>query len=193
MNVFKWTRLVGFIAIASFATACGSDDTTDPIDNTDQTGGETGGGGGTDTTNPNGSVVVLLPSQVATWTQSVAGPFTFTVPENAVSVTISINGPTDGYVTLADWTDSTGFELVEGGWTNQDPTFCLSCNNRIASAEGSVRRHCPQQSFIATNTRRPHVFGVWLQARRRAFQSRVTATRRHSRDSRSGQGPSGGP
>ena len=97
MNVFKWIRLVGFIAIASLATACGSDDTTDPVDNPGETGGETGGS--TDTTNPNDSVVELLPSQVATLTQSVAGPFTFTVPENAVSVTISINGPTEGYVT----------------------------------------------------------------------------------------------
>ena len=160
MNVFKWTRLVGFIAIASFATACGSDDTTDPIDNTDQTGGETGGGGGTDTTNPNGSVVELLPSQVATLTQSVAGPFTFTVPENAVSVTISINGPTDGYVTLADWTDSTGFELVSAGWTNQDPTFCLSCNNRIASAEGAFAAIAPNNPSSQL-TPGDHTFSVY--------------------------------
>ena len=144
MNVFKWTRLVGFIAIASFATACGSDDTTDPIDNTDQTGGETGGGGGTDTTNPNGSVVELLPSQVATLTQSVAGPFTFTVPENAVSVTISINGPTDGYVTLADWTDSTGFRARKRGLDQPRPNVLSELQQPNRVRRRSVRRHCPQ-------------------------------------------------
>ena len=179
MNVFKWTRLVGFIAIASLATACGSDDTTDPVDNPGETGGETGGGS-TDTTNPNDSVVELLPSSddttVATLTQSVAGPFTFTVPENAVSVTISINGPTEGYVTLADWTDSTGFELVEAGWTNQDPTLCLSCNNRIASAEGAFAAIAPNNPSSQLTPGRPHVFGVWLQARRRTFQSGAAAT-----------------
>ena len=141
MKLSDWTRLLLLAALVGLGTACGEEDTTDPVNNggSGGSGGDTSGGG--EDTNP--AVIELMPSEVATLTESVAGPFTFTVPENAVSVTISINGPSDGYVTLADWTDPTGFELVNAGWTSQDPTFCLSCNNRIASSEGAFAAIAP--------------------------------------------------
>ena len=57
MKLSDWTRLLLLAALVGLGTACGEEDTTDPVNN-GGSGGDTSGGG--EDTNP--AVIELMPS-----------------------------------------------------------------------------------------------------------------------------------
>jgi hypothetical protein len=121
----------------------GEEDTSDPgddgdggsgsevIDDDDEPGEEGGG------PEPEPNTVLLIDRQPTKLNNALSSPVSFDVPANTVSVTVIVEGESDELYTLGRWVDASGEALAPPGWfASGDPSLCLTCANRLASAEG---------------------------------------------------------
>jgi len=93
--------------------------------------------------NPHSDIKMPLLSETIELSNGLSRPVSFVVPEDAVSVTITVDGPRSVSFALGSWIDAEGFSLVNQGWENTDPSLCLSCANRIAPSEGTFAAIAP--------------------------------------------------
>lgn len=89
---------------------------------------------------------VVLEREV-TFTNGEAELLAFDVPEDAVSVVVSVTGEAGHQFTLAGWTNGDGSDLVEYGWLDTDPgapTICISaCTLRVSTAPAAFAAIAP--------------------------------------------------
>jgi hypothetical protein len=94
---------------------------------------------------PAAEVQTLYDAEVA-MVFGTSAPVTVEVPDNVVSLTISVTGEDAAYYGLASWSGPNGFDLVTAGWLNSQEGqggLCLSCKNRIAISSGSFASIAP--------------------------------------------------
>ena len=91
-------------------------------------------------------VVVLTDDIEIEFVSGHAGRVAFEVPEDALSVVVSIVGDAGVFYTLSEWKNGDGSVVVPSSWLSNDqaaPSLCLSCPNRIASSEASFAALLP--------------------------------------------------
>lgn len=91
-------------------------------------------------------IVVLTDDIEIEFTSGYAGRVAFNVPEDALSVVVSIVGDAGVFYTLSEWKNGDGSVVIPNSWISNDeaaPSLCLSCPNRIASSEASFAALLP--------------------------------------------------
>lgn len=127
---------------AETASETAGDDTTSPPDDTVENPDTTA----PDTVGPAGATTELVLDESAIMVLGLSRFFEVTIPDDVVSVTITVLGDEATYYGLADWTGPDGFELVASGWTQTQEAssgLCTSCKNRIALSTGAFAAVAP--------------------------------------------------
>ena len=74
----------------------------------------------------------------------VSSEIAVTVPPEAISVSVTVDGTTEAYFALGAWDDSQGNVLVTPDWyRGGQSSVCLQCPNRIAAQEGAFAALAP--------------------------------------------------
>lgn len=167
-----------FTALAALAVAACGDDTRDgtaadvatddatvPDDATapgDATGDATGS---PDVPGPveNAHVVTLLEHEPVVLAAGTSMNLVVEVPDDVVSITVSVLGESDGMYGLAQWRGPDDTVLVTPGWLDGDQQgICLSCDNRIALSEGDFAALAPNNpsAVVTAGTHVLSVYGV---------------------------------
>jgi hypothetical protein len=101
---------------------------------------------------PRPDLVTLLDEDIVTLDNGVSsGDLQFEVPENAQSVVITVVGVAPNQYTLRSWINGDGSDLITLGWLASDqgaPSLCLSCPQRIATAEGAFAGMAPTNPAV---------------------------------------------
>ncbi|MCC6624063.1 MAG: hypothetical protein IT385_22600 [Deltaproteobacteria bacterium] len=140
-------------------TACDDDDTQGQADTTvatDTTEADAGPDaepdtGAPDTAGPDASrppdetdLLTLLDGEEVEIVLGASRAFSFDVPANTVSITISVVGDAGGSYAIDRWHGESGTDLVASGWLAREGTgLCLSCRNRITVAQGAFAALAP--------------------------------------------------
>lgn len=77
-----------------------------------------------------------------------SAPLRFSVPVDARATTLTVQGPSDVYFNLAEWTLSNGVSVVPTGWLSlsTQPVACVDkCTNRVLAQPGAA-------AFLLPNT-----------------------------------------
>lgn len=85
-------------------------------------------------------------------TNSVSPLVRFDVPDDAVSVHISVFGEAGETYGLGEWTNGDGSILVNPNWVQTDvgrPSLCVGCPNRVTSSEGAFGALAPNNQDVA--------------------------------------------
>ncbi|PIE18184.1 MAG: hypothetical protein CSA66_05020 [Proteobacteria bacterium] len=114
---------------------------------------------------PTGDVVTvtLLDHEPVVMANGLSEPVQVDVPENVVSVTVSVMGDADGMYGLGAWRGPDNSVLVTDGWTQGEgggQGLCLDCPDRIALSEGAFAAIAPNnpQPELVPGT---HVFTTY--------------------------------
>lgn len=152
----RWTALLILLA-----AACGPQRNNDqaarddagvrePDAHTDAAATDAAADAGPDTDAGAGEVVredleVVLDREV-TIQDGYGGRLAFDVPDDAVSVVVSVTGEGARFYSLAEWKNGDGSDVVASNWLSADqaaPDLCLSCPNRIASSKAAFAAILP--------------------------------------------------
>lgn len=124
-------------------TGAGSDGSTSDAGSGDDVGGDSG-------TTPGAlddSIVILVDEQQVDIVDGVSlDTITFTVPDNAVSVGVVVDGAPETSYTLGSWIDGAGDTLVPNAWRSLDgaaPAICTVCDNRVVGSEAAFGALAP--------------------------------------------------
>lgn len=114
------------------------------------------------TTAVNPNVVTLLEHEPVVLTGGSSMNVVVEVPEDVVSITVSVLGESDGMYGLAQWRGPDDVALVTPGWLDAggQTGICLDCDNRIALSEGDFAALAPNNPS-AVVTAGAHVFSVY--------------------------------
>ena len=88
----------------------------------------------------------LILEREITFTAGDGGRLAFDVPDDAVSVTVSVIGEKAETYTLLEWTNGDETDLVPRSWINSDqgaPALCISCPVRVSSSAGAFAAMTP--------------------------------------------------
>ena len=72
-----------------------------------------------------------------------SAPTTFTVPADAVSMAVVVEGAEEGEYTVSDWRDDTGFVLVRPRWWTTEDFACRTCPNTVSWQAGTFTAIAP--------------------------------------------------
>lgn len=92
--------------------------------------------------------VLLLDREVMTLDGGASEPFTVDVPEDTVSVTVTVEGERGGSYAVESWLDEDGLAIVAPGWSEAEPGLCLSCANRIAASDAAFGALAPNNPSV---------------------------------------------
>src|SRR5690606_19897756 len=109
-------------------------------------------------------LVTLLDGETTNLLAGTSPTVRFEVPENAVSVSVVIQGKPEGTYVLGAWRDAADHDLVPAGWAQEGqlgPSLCDSCNNRVAASEATFASIAPNnpKGVFAPGTHQIHVLG----------------------------------
>lgn len=91
-------------------------------------------------------VLELLDTSMTTGFNGTSVELDFVVPENTVSLMVVVMGTGPTYWTLGSWQNGDQTAVVTSNWLQADqgaPSLCLTCPQRIASAEGAFAALLP--------------------------------------------------
>ncbi|MEZ4462703.1 MAG: M43 family zinc metalloprotease [bacterium] len=166
-------RLVILTMCAGFMSACGSDDTEEPlviVSGNNATNNATNNASNNATNNTTNNqtsnnatnnglqpfdrpdLVTLADEDIVTADNGVSQEISFTVPENTQSVVVTIVGASPGSYTVRSWTNGDGTPLVNLGWLATDqgaPSLCLGCPQRVTSAESAMAGMVPTNPDVS--------------------------------------------
>jgi len=124
-------------------TTQATDAATDPDAGTDAAVPDTAG---PDTSRPpdETELVTLLDGEEIELVLGASRAFTFDVPADTVSITVSVVGDAGGTYAIDRWRGQSGTDLVASGWLAREGTgLCTSCRNRITVSQGAFAALAP--------------------------------------------------
>ena len=101
---------------------------------------------------PRPDLEVVLMDYEVTFEEGRSPRLEFEVPDDAISVTVSVTGQKGHHFGLAEWVNGDGNDLVPSTWIDSDqgaPSLCLTCPNRILSSESSFAAIVPNNERVA--------------------------------------------
>lgn len=159
MKRFAWSSVLASLVL--LLAACEPLRATGPEDGGGD-GGPDAGDGGEDGGEEDGAdgLVVLIDGQRVQLSNGISPELEVTVPENVVSVSVTVDGLGNESYALGYWKEASGQDLVYERWYQSEPQLCLGCDNRIAASEGSFGAIAPNNPASAV-TAGKHRFAAY--------------------------------
>lgn len=102
---------------------------------------------------PRSDLEVLLLDEEVTFVDGVASRVAVNVPEDTVSLTVSVSGDSGNFFGLSRWVDGNGETLVPSNWVDTEdtaPSICLerTCPVQFASSQSSFAAQLPNNEKL---------------------------------------------
>lgn len=105
------------------------------------------------------ATVRLVDSFSVAHTDGVSELLCLTLPDNILSLAITVEGTNRNTYALNSWQGPDGFVLINDGWNEQSASLCTDCNNRISARIGAFATLAPNNPASRVDPGR-HLFSV---------------------------------